>query len=221
MNNLDFSAIAPYIPQMMRASMITLKIGALAFGLALAVSVLVGTLRSNKLPKPLAFSLSAYVEIFRGTPLLVQLFLIYYGMPSFGITLDAFTAAILGLALNSGAYMSEIVRGSILAVDSGQYQAAYSLGYSKTATFRHIILPQAYRIALPPFMNSFSTLLKDTSLVSVLSIAELTRIGNQVYAVTLRPFEIFIILGAFYFAATYSIAILSKYLEKRSSVWVH
>lgn len=220
MMELDFSVVVPYLPQLFLAAAVTLKIGVLAFGLALFIAILVGTLRSVKLLKIISLLLTFYVEIFRGTPLLIQLFILYYGLPSFGITLSPLAAGVLGLGLNTGAYMSEIVRASIMAVDIGQYEAAYALGYSKISTFMHIVLPQAFRVALPPFMNSFSALLKETSLVSVISISELTRLGNHIYARTFKPFEIYITLAVFYFAMTYAVTLLSKYIERRSDVWV-
>lgn len=217
--HLDFSFLIPYVPQLLLASRVTLTIGVASFILALAVSVVVGVLRSGKLPRSLAFLLGAYVEVFRGTPLLVQLFFIYYGLPSFGILLDPIPAAILGLSLNSGAYMSEVVRAAISSVAKGQYEAAFCLGYGRYQVFYHIILPQAFRVALPTLMNYFSTMIKETSLISVLSIAEITRVGNQIYARTLSPFEIYLTIGTIYFAMTYSIALVSRWIEKRAILW--
>lgn len=217
--NLDFSFLVPYIPQLIQASKVTLVIGVASFLLALVVSVVTGVLRSRPLPWPVDLSLGCYVEIFRGTPLLIQLFFIYYGLPTFGIVLEPITAAVIGLSLNSGAYMSEVVRAAINSVDRGQYEAALCLGYGHRQVFIHIILPQAFRIALPTFMNYFSTMIKETSLVSVLSIAEITRIGNQIYARTLSPFEIYITIGIIYFIMTYTVALASRWIEKKGIKW--
>lgn len=217
--DLDFSFLVPYIPQLIDASMVTLIIGVASFLLALVVSVITGVLRSGPLPRPVNFFLGCYVEIFRGTPLLIQLFFIYYGLPTFGIVFAPLTAAVIGLSLNSGAYMSEVVRAAISSVDRGQYEAAYCLGYGRRQVFTEIVLPQAFRIALPTFMNYFSTMIKETSLVSVLSIAEITRIGNQIYARTLSPFEIYITIGMIYFIMTYSVALVSKWIEKKGIQW--
>ncbi len=217
--DLDFSFLIPYIPQLIAASKVTLIIGVTSFILALVISVVTGVLRSGALPRPVGLLLGLYIEIFRGTPLLIQLFFIYYGLPTFGITFEPMTAAVLGLSLNSGAYMSEVVRASISAVNKGQYEAAFCLGYKKHQVFAHIVLPQAFRIALPTLMNYFSTMIKETSLVSVLSIAEITRIGNQIYARTLSPFEIYITIGVIYFAMTYAVALIIKQIEKRGSKW--
>ncbi|KAB3527296.1 amino acid ABC transporter permease [Alkaliphilus serpentinus] len=219
MNALDFKFLIPYIPQLINSAKITIKLGVLSFGIALCIAIIVGTLRTLKLPRLLKVLFAVYVEIFRGTPLLIQLFFIYYGLPRFGILFKPFTAAVIGLSLNSGAYMSEVVRGSVNSIEIGQYEAAYSLGYSKTQAFLHIIFPQAFRVMLPTIMNYFSTMIKETSLASVLTIAELTRIGNQIYARTLSPFEIYITLGTVYFIMTYSVSLLSKVIERRISLW--
>ncbi|MFH1156895.1 MAG: amino acid ABC transporter permease [Pseudomonadota bacterium] len=196
---------------------ITLKITVISFVLALVVGTLVGIVRSRS--GLMGRVLSSYVEIFRGTPLLIQLFFIYYALPSIGITIDNYTAAYIGIGLCGGAYISEIIRGSISSVGEGQAEAAYSLGLSRYQAMRYVILPQALPIAIPPLMNSFSAQLKDTSLVSVLAINELTRSGQMVYSRTFRPFEIYLAVGVMYFIMTYSVSLLSRYLER--AVHVH
>lgn len=219
MYNLNFEFLLPYLHQFFEASKITLQLGVIIFIISSILSVLIGFLRTYKLPKIVKFVLSSYVEIFRGTPLLVQLFLIYYGLPAFGLNFQPMTAAIIGLSLNATAYMSEVIRGSILSIDKGQYEASYVLGYSKFSMYINIILPQAFRIALPSLMNSFASIIKETSLVSVISIAEITRVGNQIYSRTLRPFEVYLTIAVFYFVMTYTISILSRAIERRSSKW--
>lgn len=159
------------------------------------------------------------MEIFRGSPLLIQLFFIYYGLPSIGLTLNCNTAGVIGLALNSGAYMSEIIRAAVVSIDKGQSEAAFSCGFTRIQTLWHIILPQAARISLPPLMNAFSGLLKDSSLISVISITELTRSGNLIYSRTYRPFEIYLTLGIFYFVMTYTVSLFSYYIERRNRKW--
>lgn len=212
---MKFHIITDNIDYIISACMVTIGITALSFVLALIIAFAVGTLRSEKLPKPLLSLLRAYIEIFRGTPLLIQLFFIYYGLPSIGISMNGMTAAVVGLALNSGAYMSEVVRASVLSVDKGQKEAALALGYSNFQSLRYIIYPQAIRVALPPLMNSFSNLLKESSLVSVLAITELTRSGQLIYTRTYRAFEIYLTLGALYFMMTYAVSIVSARLERR------
>ena len=123
------------------------------------------------------------------------------------------------MGLNSGSYLSENIRASILAVDRGQYEAAYILGYTPIQRTFHIILPQAIRVAIPSLMNGFSAIIKETSLVSVLPVVEITKLGNQVYARTYHPFEIYIMLGIIYFVLTYTVTFFAKWLDRRSSRW--
>lgn len=217
---LNFDTVIRNLPLFWQATLITVKITVLAFVFALIIAFTVGVLRSYKIPGLFKVLLAVYVEIFRGTPLLIQLFFIYYGLPSVGIIMDAFSAAVIGLALNGGAYMSESVRASILSVPKGQEEAAYSLGYNKLEAIWHIILPQAIRVAIPPLMNGFSSMLKETSLVSVISITELTRTGNLIYSRTARPFEIYLTLGLFYFVLTFSIVLLAKQIERKERRWI-
>lgn len=216
---LNFDIVLNNLPLFWQATLITIKITMLAFILALLIAFTVGVLRSYEIPRVFKLLLAAYVELFRGSPLLIQLFFIYYGLPTAGIVLDAFTAAVIGLALNGGAYMSETVRASILSVPEGQTEAAFSLGYSKLEAIWHIILPQAIRVAVPPLMNGFSSMLKETSLVSVISITELTRTGNLIYSRTARPFEVYLALGLFYFVMTFSVVLLAKQLERKGNRW--
>ena len=219
MNSLDFSILVPYASLLPAALKITIQIGVAGFVLATLISVIVGCCRSRKMPKIIEIILAIYVEIFRGTPLLVQLFFVYYGMPSLGFKIPPIAAAVITMGLNSGSYLSENVRASIMAVDKGQYEAAHMLGYNSFQTNIHIILPQAMRIAIPSFMNGFSSIIKETSIVSVLPVIELTKLGNQVYARTYHPFEIYILLGVIYFVLTFSLTFLAKWLERRASVW--
>lgn len=216
---LNFDIVFNNLDLFWQAILITVKITILAFIFALLIAFTVGVLRSYRIPRVFKVLLAAYVELFRGSPLLIQLFFIYYGLPSAGIILDAFTAAVIGLALNGGAYMSETVRASILSVPRGQEEAAFSLGYSKLEAIWHIILPQAIRVAVPPLMNGFSSMLKETSLVSVISITELTRTGNLIYSRTARPFEVYLTLGLCYFIMTFSVVLLAKQIERKGKKW--
>ncbi len=133
--------------------------------------------------------------------------------------MDAEVAAVIGLALNGAAYMSEIIRAAIISIDRGQEEAGFSLGYTRFQNLHYIILPQAVKISVPPLVNGFSSLLKDTSLISVISITELTRSGNLIYSRTAKPFEVYLTLGLFYFVLTYIVSICSKFIEKRNEKW--
>ena len=217
--SLDFSLMLPYIGLLPAALGITLKIGILGFVIAVGLSLVVGALRRHMLPKIISFILGFYVEFFRCTPLIVQLFFVYYGMPTIGVKIDPVFASIVTMGLNSGAYMSENVRGAILSVDKGQYEAAKLLGFNSFQVNRYIVLPQAIRVAIPAFMNGFSTMIKETSMASVLPVIELTKLGNQIYAKTYHPFEIYISLGVLYFVMTYSMTFVARKLERKATKW--
>ncbi|MCW6109590.1 amino acid ABC transporter permease [Clostridium sporogenes] len=216
---LNFDIVFRNLSFLLKATLVTIKITLLSFIVAIILAFIVGVLRTYKFSKILDLILNAYVEIFRGSPLLIQLFFIYYGLPSVGIAMDAEVAAVIGLALNGAAYMSEIIRAAILSIDRGQEEAGFSLGYTRFQNLRYIILPQAAQISVPPLVNGFSSLLKDTSLVSVISITELTRSGNLIYSRTARPFEVYLTLGLFYFVLTYIVSLCSKFIEKRNEKW--
>ncbi|WP_017938143.1 cystine ABC transporter permease [Zestomonas thermotolerans] len=164
---------------------IVLSIGGMFFGLllgfVLALSRLYGV-------APLRGLARVYVSFFRGTPLLVQLFMIYYGLPQLGIQLEPLPAALIGFSLNMAAYTSEILRGAIASIDRGQWEAAASIGMTRTQTLYRAILPQAARTALPPLGNSFISLVKDTALAATIQVPELFR---QAQLITARTFEIF------------------------------
>lgn len=202
---------------LLEASWITIYLSFISFVIALFIGVIIGTLRSFKIPWLLDKLFLVYLEIFRGTPLLIQLFFIYYGLPQVGIAMSSDQAAVLGLSLNFGAYISEIVRSGMLSIDEGQHEAAKSLGMNFYHTLVYILYPQALRVVLPPLTNTYAAILKDSSLVSVLSITELTRAGQLIYVRTYEPFEIYLTLGVFYFVMTFAISLLSKVIEKKMS----
>lgn len=212
---MQFNVILQNSSYIIEAMMVTLKITVVSFLLAVLIAFIVGGLRAECKNKLVNSILIIYIEIFRGTPLLIQLFFIYYGLPAIGISMDSFTAAIIGLSLNSGAYMSEVIRGGVSSIDAGQREAGYSLGFSKIQTLIYIIYPQAVRIIIPSIMNSFSGLLKESSLVSILAITELTRMGQLIYTRTYRAFEIYLVLGILYFIMTFIVSMISKNIEKR------
>lgn len=213
---LQWQVVGDWMPELLKAAVLTLEITAMSFLVALVVGLVVGTLRSRTkwLGKPFAI----YVELFRGTPLLVQLFFIYYGLAQVGLVLPAMFAAVLGLGLNGGAYISEIVRGALAGIDKGQYDASHALGMGWFATLGWVVMPQALRVATPPLVNAFSSMLKDTSLVSLLAITEMMNIANQVYSRTFRAFEIFTVVALMYFAMTLVFSLASRWLERRLAV---
>jgi His/Glu/Gln/Arg/opine family amino acid ABC transporter permease subunit len=159
-----------------------------------------------------------YTWVVRGTPLLVQIFIIYAGLPQIGIQFNAFTSGVLALGINSGAYIAEIVRAGIQSIDVGQMEAAESLGMRYGMAMRRIIFPQAYRRLLPPLVNEFVALLKDSSLVSMMALAELLRVGQQIQAATLLPMQSYVMVALFYLFMTTIIVFVASRVERRLEV---
>jgi L-cystine transport system permease protein len=183
-------------------------VGGIALGLILALGRLYG-------PKPLVALVRFYVWLIRGTPLLVQLFLIFYGLPSAGITLDAFTAAVIGFTLNVGAYTSEVIRATLDAVPKGQWEASYSIGMNWFQAMRRIVLPQAARIAVPPLSNTFISLVKDTSLAAAVTVPELFQAAQRIAAATYEPLILYIETAVIYLLFSSVLSALQNKLEAR------
>ncbi|WP_010092490.1 amino acid ABC transporter permease [Burkholderia ubonensis] len=160
----------------------------------------------------------AYVSVMRGTPLLVQIFVIYYGLPSLGISLDPTPAGVIALSANVAAYMSESMRGAINGIHRGQWLAAYSLGLSWGQTLRYVIGPQALRIAVPSLSNSLISLIKDTSLVSVITVTELLRSAQEVIAATYQPLPLYLAAAAVYWVLCQILEWVQRWYEKRLSL---
>lgn len=158
-----------------------------------------------------------YVWLIRGTPLLVQLFVIFYGLPSLGIVLSPFVSGVLGLSLCQGAYNSEIVRAAILSIPSGQWEAAKALGMNKTQTYLRIIIPQAARIAVPSLGNQFIGLTKDTSLAGMLTIPELLQTGQQITAVVYEPLALYLEVALVYLIMNTVLTVLQSKVEQKLS----
>ncbi|HYS64832.1 MAG TPA: amino acid ABC transporter permease [Paraburkholderia sp.] len=164
----------------------TVPLTLISFAIGLALAFVVALVRLFG-PKWAIAVARFYVWLFRGSPLLVQLFVIFYGLPNVGIVLDPLTAAIIGFSLNVGAYNSEVIRGVIESIPKGQWEAAYSMGMTREQALRRAILPQAARVALPPLSNSFIALVKDTSLAAVLTVPEVFQAAQRIASVTYEP----------------------------------
>ena len=215
--------LTKYFPSLAGALMETVKLSVLSLVFALILGVFFGLFRISK-NKFLRGTATTYVEIIRGTPLMVQAFIIYYGIAqvlkttgfSWAEIGGAFTAGTVTLSLNAGAFMAEIIRGGIEAVDIGQMEAARSLGLSYTQSLRKVILPQAFRIMLPSIINQCITSLKDTSILSVIGIRELTMSGKILAGnSTSLVMAIWIVIAMFYFAVCFALSLGAKYLEVR------
>jgi polar amino acid transport system substrate-binding protein len=203
-----------FLPLLAKGALMTLEISLLAMALAMMVGLIVALLRLYG-PRPLAWAAVAFVEVFRGTPLLIQLFLIFYGLPHVGIRLDPFVAAVIGLGLNYGACEAENYRAGILSVPLAQSDAASALGMSWGQSLRHVILPQAARVALPPVTNDFIALLKDSSLVSVISMVELTTTYGQLASTYFDYLGIGLLTAAIYFLIGLPFVRLSRRFENQ------
>ena len=165
--------------------------------------------------RALRWPASLYVSVMRGTPLLVQIFVIYYGLPTIGIEFTPVTASVLALSLNSGAYLSESLRGAIQSISPGQWRASFSLGLSYWQTLRHIVLPQALRVAVPSMGNTLISLIKDTSLVSVITMTELMLATKEVIATTFRPLPLYMAAAAIYWCLSLAFEALQRRAERR------
>lgn len=188
-------------------TLITFVLG-IVLGLSVALARLYG-------PAPLVMLVRFYVWLIRGTPLLVQLFLIFYGLPSAGIVLDAFTAAVIGFTLNIGAYSSEIIRATLAAIPKGQWEAAYSIGMNWPQVMRRVILPQAARIAVPPLSNTFISLVKDTSLAAAVTVPELFQAAQRLASVTYEPLILYVETALIYLLFSSVLSTLQDKLEQR------
>ncbi|OAB41722.1 amino acid ABC transporter permease [Paenibacillus glacialis] len=191
---------------------IPLSLISFAIGLILAVLTAIVRISSWRIPK-LIFRF--YVWVIRGTPLLVQLFIIFYGLPAIGITLEPLTAAIIGFSLSVGAYSSEIVRAAIVSIPKGQWEASFSVGMTRSQALRRVILPQATRVSVPPLANTFIGLVKDTSLAASITYMEMFRTSQQIVATTYEPLLLFCEVGVIYLLFCSILSALQNYLERR------
>jgi len=195
----------------------TLYISSTAFVIGFFLAITMTPLRTfaKEITEPF---IAAYIEVFRGTPLLVQLLFIYFGLPALGVKLDPVTAGIVALGLNSAAYQAEIFRSALKAIPEEQVLAAESLGMSTLQTYRYVVLPQAFRVAIPSLINEAVTLIKDSSLASVIGVVELTRRGEYLVAITFKPLEVFLAVALVYFIICYTISKTSKVFEKKLKI---
>jgi len=203
-----------YLPLLLVGAVKTVEISVLSMGVAVVVGLIVVLVRLYALP-PLQWLAKAYVEIIRGTPLLIQLFLIYYGLPQIGIRLNAFCAAILGLGLNYAASEAENYRAGIQAIPHGQTEAALALGMSRWQLLQHVVLPQALRLVIPPVTNDFIAMFKDSSIVSVITMVELTKVYGMLAMSTYDYIGLGLMTAGIYFALSYPASLGANWLERK------
>ncbi len=211
---MNFSLMVEVFPYFLEAALVTVEISALAILIGLSVGALATSAKLSRF-WPLRFIGTAYVSVFRGTPCLLQLFVLYFGGPQIGINLEPFAAGAIGLGLNIGAYYAEAMRGAILTVDTGQNEAARSIGFSNGQSIRFVVLPQAARLMIRSLGVNTVMLIKGSALVSAISVVELTYTAQRFIGSTYRPFEIFGIAAAIYMVLIYIVARFVDFLEAR------
>lgn len=202
------------LPILLQATGLTLLFALSSMVCGLALGALVALARVLQLPV-LQGVARLYVSLFRGTPLLVQVFIIYYGLPSIGIEFSPLTAGILALTLNVAAYLSESLRGAVAGIRSGQWLAGTSLGLTHVQTLRYVIGPQALRMATPSLANSLISLIKDTSLVSVIAVTELMLATKELISTTFQPFPLYLAAAGIYWVLSLAFEQVQRLLERR------
>jgi polar amino acid transport system permease protein len=212
MGSFFFDVLPTYLPLLMKGALVTLELSVISMVVAIICGMMValGRLSSSR---PLRFLLSAYVEVMRNIPLIVQLLVIYFTLPQIGIRLPAFAAGVVGLSLNLSAYLSEVFRAAIISVSKGQKEAGLSIGMSPFQIYARVILPQAMLIAVPTIGGYFISLLKDCALVSFISVNELLREGTIIINATFRSMEIYLLVAAIYFVMSFVAARIVQSLE--------
>lgn len=211
---MDFALMWEITPLLLKAAWITVTLSVLAFALGLVVATVLVIMRASAF-RIIRWPARIYISVIRGTPFFVQLLIFYYGGSAFGINLDAYTAGFLAMGLNGGAYMSEAIRGSILAVDNGQVEASRSLGFSRTQTMISIVLPQAAGLMIRSLGVLGVILIKGSSLVSIISVVELTYQSQRIISSTYKPFEVFAVSAGFYLILIYGVVSLVDWLYNR------
>jgi polar amino acid transport system permease protein len=213
---LNTDLILKFFPVLLKGSITTIQLTVVSmiFGITLALLIAFAKISRSNILRTIG---SLYTWFFRGTPLLMQLFVIYYGLPQFGIKFEPFTAAVIGLTLNIAAYIAEVIRGSIESIEKAQWEAASTMGLGFWGTVFLIILPQSMKRMLPPLANEFIALLKDTSLVSSIAMVDLMRTAQQISSTTFKPMEILIGASLLYLLMTTVFTTIFKLLENKFS----
>lgn len=214
---LDFTLVAPFLPFLLTGALVTIEISVLATALGLVLGLIAALARMSPF-KPIRWVADFYVWSIRGTPVLVQLFIVYFGLPQIGIELGAMLAAVLALGANTGAYVAEILRGGILAVPAGQIEAAESLGMSSAKVMRRIILPQAFRLSIPALGNQAVSMLKESSLASLVTVNELMMVSQRFAATNYAYMEFYIVAAVIYLVMTTGMSWILGKIEFRMSV---
>jgi His/Glu/Gln/Arg/opine family amino acid ABC transporter permease subunit len=215
--SIDWGIVQTAIPLLARGTLVTLQVALAAGILSCILGFFLGLCALSNVPT-LRWAVSAYVDFIRGTPLLIQIFLVFFALPVIGIRFDEIWAGIVALAFNTSGYIAETVRGGVGSIERGQSEAAKSIGMTRPQILTWILLPQALRPILPPLTNELISMTKNTSLLSVISVYELTRAGQAIISVHFVPFEIYMLLALYYYAIIKSLTWLSRWVENRMPV---
>ena len=215
MDYFEYLAIA--IPKLGEGLLITFQVAFVSLGIGILIGFPAAFTRVYG-PKWLQWIVIAFIEILRGTPVLVQLFLVYYGLPQFGVTFSAFISAYIALGLNSGAYQTEYFRGAIQAIGSGQMMAARSIGMTRIQAIRHVIMPQALRLAIPAWSNEAVSMIKISSILYLIAVPEMMTVAKELLTRYYNPFQTYITVGIVYLIVIGVITILLNQLEKRLTI---
>jgi His/Glu/Gln/Arg/opine family amino acid ABC transporter permease subunit len=211
---MDWTLIGMSMPLLAVGLLATLRICAAAIVLGIALGAVLGFGAMSR-HAPVRFFVRAYVDFIRGTPLLIQIFLVYFALPVIGVNFDEYWAGVTALALNAGGFICEIMRGGLQSIDAGQTEAAKSIGMRHRQIVLHVLFPQAWRRILPPLTNELISLVKGSAMLSAISVYELTHAGQEIVATYFSPFEIFLLIALYYYALISALAWLSRYLERR------
>jgi His/Glu/Gln/Arg/opine family amino acid ABC transporter permease subunit len=214
----DFSLVVSQLPYLLKGLLITLELSVLSIAAGSVLGVLLALLLLSKM-KWLRWPVKWIIDLVRGVPFLIQLLIVFYGLASFGIKLPAFTCGVLAMALNTAAFQAEIIRAGIESIARGQREASIALGMSQVQTMFRIVLPQALTKVIPSLTNEFILLLKSSSIVSVISVIETTRVSQQIVSATNHPTEIYLTVAVLYFIMNWLISLLSRYWEHRTAVY--
>lgn len=212
---LDFTPVFQGWSELAHGALVTIEVTSASLVLGCVLGLLIGIGRLNPKRRLVYGFCTAYITFIRGTPLLVQLFLLFFGLPQFNILLPAFVCGMLGLGVYSGAYQAEVVRGAIASIDKGQMEAARSIGMSSAQAMRSIILPQAVVRMIPPLGNEFIALIKNSALVSLLTIDDLMHQGEKIISVSYRSLEVYLAVALVYLVLTSATSLVLRYTERR------
>jgi His/Glu/Gln/Arg/opine family amino acid ABC transporter permease subunit len=214
----DFNLIIAQLPWLLKGAELTLAVSLLGIVFGTLAGIALALALQSSIP-PLVYFVRIYISFIRGTPLFIQILIVFFILPSIGIDISRFTSGVVALSLNSGAYISEMIRGGLTSIARGQIEAGRALGMRRSLIWRRIILPQVFTVILPPLTIEFASLIKYSALLSVIGVVELTRTAQQIIAATFRPIEIWLTVGVLYFIMCFALGMLTRRIERATAVY--